>query len=86
MCMSANKRFYETVSDSPNRDTDCIPTSSNFIFTDSYVTKQNVMKEVLRLSETIDLVVQIVYSTEMRKWNMTNLVEMTIKITGSRCS
>ena len=84
--MSANRRFYETVSDSSNRDTDCTPTSSNFIFTDSYVTKQTVMKEVLRLSETVDLVVQIGYSTEMRKWNMTNLVEMTIKITGSRCS
>ena len=39
MCMSANRRFYETIADSSNRDTDCIPTSSTLIFTDSYVTK-----------------------------------------------
>ena len=40
----------------------------------------------LGMTETIDLVVLIGHPTEMRKWNMTNLVEMTIKITGSRCS
>ena len=40
----------------------------------------------LEMTETIDLVVQIGHPTEMRKWNMANLVEMTIKITGSRCS
>ena len=40
----------------------------------------------LETTETIDLVVQIGHPTEMRKWNMANLVEMTTKITGSRCS
>ena len=40
----------------------------------------------LEMTETIDLVVQIGHPIEMRKWNMANLVEMTIKITGSRCS
>ena len=40
----------------------------------------------LEMTETIDLVVQIGHPTEMRKWNTANLVEMTINITGSRCS
>ena len=40
----------------------------------------------LGTTETIDLVVLIGHLTEMRKFNMTNLVEMTIQITGSRCS
>ena len=40
----------------------------------------------LGTTETIDLVVLTGHPTEMRKFNMTNLVEMTIQITGSRCS
>ena len=34
----------------------------------------------------IDLVAQIGHPTEMRKWKLANLVEMTINISGSRCS
>ena len=40
----------------------------------------------LEMTETIDLVVQIGHPTEMRKWKLANLVEMTIKKSGSRCS
>ena len=39
----------------------------------------------LGTTETIDLVVQIGHPTEMRKWKLANLVEMTINISGSRC-
>ena len=40
----------------------------------------------LGTTETIDLVVLRGHPTEMRKFNMTSLVEITIQITGSRCS
>ena len=40
----------------------------------------------LGMTEMIDLVVTIGNPTEMRKINMTSLVEITTKITGSRCS
>ena len=40
----------------------------------------------LGMTEMIDLVVTIGHPTEMRKINMTSLVEITTKITGSRCS
>ena len=40
----------------------------------------------LGMTEMIDLVVTIGHPTEMRKFNMTSLVEITIQITGSRCS
>ena len=40
----------------------------------------------LETTEMIDLVVPIGHPTEMRNCNMTNLVEMTIQIRGSRCS
>ena len=40
----------------------------------------------LEMTETIDLVVQIGHPTEMRKWKLANLVEMTINISGSLCS
>ena len=39
----------------------------------------------LGTTEMTDLVVLIGHPTEMRKRNMTNRVEMTIQITGSRC-
>ena len=39
----------------------------------------------LGTTATTDLVVLIGHPTEMRKRNMTNRVEMTIQITGSRC-
>ena len=40
----------------------------------------------LGMTEMIDLVVTIGHPTEMREINMTSLVEITTKITGSRCS
>ena len=50
--------------------------------------RPDVLQQEIKLgmTEMIDLVVTIGHPTEMRKFNMTSLVEITIQITGSRCS
>ena len=40
----------------------------------------------LEMTVMIDLVAQIGHPTEIRKWKLANLVEMTISKSGSRCS
>ena len=47
-----------------------------------------VLRQEIKLEMTvmIDLVAQLGHPTEMRKWKLANLVEMTINKSGSRCS